>query len=90
MVILLHFPFIVLCAGGAGTFVVFNKNGDAPGRYDLFQVQLTNSSTPEYKVVGQWAESLQLRVRASRTTVSQMTDIFKCLHLNKTDADVQE
>ncbi|KAF0036160.1 hypothetical protein F2P81_011472 [Scophthalmus maximus] len=48
--------------GSAGTSVVFNKNGDAPGRYDLFQFQMTNSSTPEYKVVGQWVESLQLRL----------------------------
>ncbi|KAG8002598.1 Metabotropic glutamate receptor 7, partial [Nibea albiflora] len=48
--------------GDAGTSVVFNKNGDAPGRYDLFQFQMTNSSTPEYKVVGQWVETLQLRL----------------------------
>ncbi|XP_068997749.1 metabotropic glutamate receptor 7-like [Embiotoca jacksoni] len=48
--------------GSAGTSVVFNKNGDAPGRYDLFQFQMTNSSIPEYKVVGQWVESLQLRL----------------------------
>ncbi|XP_040907867.1 metabotropic glutamate receptor 7-like isoform X3 [Toxotes jaculatrix] len=48
--------------GSAGTSVVFNKNGDAPGRYDLFQFQMSNSSTPEYKVVGQWVETLQLRL----------------------------
>ncbi|MED6273226.1 Metabotropic glutamate receptor 7, partial [Characodon lateralis] len=48
--------------GSAGTSVVFNKNGDAPGRYDLFQFQLTNSSGPEYKLVGQWADTLQLRL----------------------------
>uniref|UniRef100_A0A8C6UF32 Glutamate metabotropic receptor 7 n=1 Tax=Neogobius melanostomus TaxID=47308 RepID=A0A8C6UF32_9GOBI len=48
--------------GSANTSVVFNKNGDAPGRYDLFQFQMTNSSMPEYKVVGQWVETLQLRV----------------------------
>ncbi|KAK2851547.1 hypothetical protein Q5P01_007823 [Channa striata] len=48
--------------GSAGTSVVFNKNGDAPGRYDLFQFQMTNSSTAEYKVVGQWVETLQLRL----------------------------
>uniref|UniRef100_A0A8D0D0M4 G-protein coupled receptors family 3 profile domain-containing protein n=1 Tax=Sander lucioperca TaxID=283035 RepID=A0A8D0D0M4_SANLU len=46
----------------AGTSVVFNKNGDAPGRYDLFQFQMTNSSTPEYKVVGKWVENLQLKL----------------------------
>ncbi|XP_076598146.1 metabotropic glutamate receptor 7-like [Chaetodon auriga] len=48
--------------GSAGTSVVFNKNGDAPGRYDLFQFQMTNSSIPEYKVVGQWVETLQLKL----------------------------
>uniref|UniRef100_A0A3Q4BXP3 G-protein coupled receptors family 3 profile domain-containing protein n=1 Tax=Mola mola TaxID=94237 RepID=A0A3Q4BXP3_MOLML len=48
--------------GSAGTSVLFNKNGDAPGRYDLFQFQLTNSSTPEYKVVGQWVETLHLKL----------------------------
>ncbi|KAL6119097.1 grm7 [Pungitius sinensis] len=48
--------------GSAGTSVVFNKNGDAPGRYDLFQFQLTNSSTTEYKVVGHWVENLQIRL----------------------------
>lgn len=50
-------------AGSAGTSVLFNKNGDAPGRYDLFQFQTTNSSTPEYRVVGQWVETLHLKVR---------------------------
>lgn len=50
-------------AGSAGTSVLFNKNGDAPGRYDLFQFQTTNTSTPEYKVVGQWVETLHLKVR---------------------------
>ncbi|XP_061837137.1 metabotropic glutamate receptor 7-like isoform X2 [Nerophis lumbriciformis] len=48
--------------GSAATPVVFNKNGDAPGRYDLFQFQMTNSSMPEYKGVGQWVETLQLRL----------------------------
>ncbi|KAA8590930.1 hypothetical protein FQN60_001873, partial [Etheostoma spectabile] len=48
--------------GSAGTSVVFNKNGDAPGRYDLFQFQMTNSSTLEYKMIGQWVENLQLRL----------------------------
>ncbi|CAL8325405.1 unnamed protein product [Merluccius merluccius] len=48
--------------GSAGTSVMFNKNGDAPGRYDLFQFQTTNNSDPGYKAVGQWVESLQLRV----------------------------
>ncbi|RXM97774.1 Metabotropic glutamate receptor 7 [Acipenser ruthenus] len=46
----------------AGTSVVFNKNGDAPGRYDLFQYQITNTSTPGYRPIGQWTDYLQLNV----------------------------
>lgn len=49
-------------AGSAGTSVTFNRNGDAPGRYDLFQYQMNINNTPGYKVIGQWIETLQLRV----------------------------
>lgn len=72
--------------GSAGTSVVFNKNGDAPGRYDLFQFQMTNSSIPEYKVVGQWVETLQLKVwwfTDTQTKDAQCQMLFKCLYLNK-------
>ncbi|KAK7129625.1 hypothetical protein R3I93_019313 [Phoxinus phoxinus] len=48
--------------GSAGTPVVFNQNGDAPGRYDIFQYQITNKSTAEYKVIGQWTNKLHLNV----------------------------
>ncbi|CAB1329268.1 unnamed protein product, partial [Coregonus sp. 'balchen'] len=41
---------------------MFNKNGDAPGRYDLFQFQMTNSSVPDYRPIGQWVETLRLRL----------------------------
>ncbi|KAI3357627.1 hypothetical protein L3Q82_016037, partial [Scortum barcoo] len=61
----------------AGTSVVFNKNGDAPGRYDLFQFQMTNSSIPEYKVVGQWVETLQLRWYLRLITLL-LTPLFLC------------
>ncbi|KFP15393.1 Metabotropic glutamate receptor 8, partial [Egretta garzetta] len=47
--------------GSAGTPVIFNENGDAPGRYDIFQYQITNKST-EYKVIGQWTNQLHLNV----------------------------
>ncbi|XP_067420419.1 metabotropic glutamate receptor 8 isoform X2 [Emydura macquarii macquarii] len=47
--------------GSAGTPVVFNENGDAPGRYDIFQYQMTNKST-EYKVIGHWTNQLHLNV----------------------------
>ncbi|KAA0712432.1 Metabotropic glutamate receptor 7 [Triplophysa tibetana] len=48
--------------GSAGTSVTFNRNGDAPGRYDLFQYQMNINNTPFYKVIGQWTESLQLNI----------------------------
>ncbi|XP_045561680.1 metabotropic glutamate receptor 7 [Salmo salar] len=48
--------------GSAGTSVTFNKNGDAPGRYDLFQYQMDNNSSPGYKNIGQWMETLQLNI----------------------------
>lgn len=51
-------PFL----GSAGTPVMFNKNGDAPGRYDIFQYQTTNTSLPGYHLIGQWTDDLQLNV----------------------------
>ncbi|XP_062486376.1 metabotropic glutamate receptor 7 isoform X5 [Pezoporus occidentalis] len=50
------------CTGSAGTPVMFNKNGDAPGRYDIFQYHTTNTSTPGYRLVGQWTDDLQLNI----------------------------
>ncbi|XP_013923206.1 PREDICTED: metabotropic glutamate receptor 6 [Thamnophis sirtalis] len=50
------------CTGSAGTPVMFNENGDAPGRYDIFQYQLTNTTVPGYKAIGQWAEYLRLNI----------------------------
>ncbi|XP_061770308.1 glutamate receptor, metabotropic 8a isoform X2 [Nerophis ophidion] len=52
--------------GSAGTPVVFNENGDAPGRYDIFQYQITNKSTAEYRVIGSWTDKLHLKVEAMR------------------------
>ncbi|XP_040473361.1 metabotropic glutamate receptor 6-like [Falco naumanni] len=46
--------------GSAGTPVSFNENGDAPGRYDIFQFQGGNSSGT-YRAVGQWVQGLHLR-----------------------------
>lgn len=54
--------FVICPSGSAGTSVTFNQNGDAPGRYDLFQYQINNNSFPAYRVIGQWTESLQLNV----------------------------
>ncbi|TRY66534.1 hypothetical protein DNTS_015914 [Danionella cerebrum] len=46
--------------GSAGTGVMFNENGDAPGRYDIFQYQLSNTTNPGYKLIGQWTNHLRL------------------------------
>ncbi|XP_041944539.1 glutamate receptor, metabotropic 6b [Alosa sapidissima] len=48
--------------GSAGTAVMFNENGDAPGRYDIFQYQLSNTTNPGYKAIGQWTNHLRLNV----------------------------
>ncbi|XP_076861643.1 metabotropic glutamate receptor 8 [Brachyhypopomus gauderio] len=52
--------------GSAGTPVSFNQNGDAPGRYDIFQYQITNRSTAEYKVIGSWTNKLYLHMEGMR------------------------
>uniref|UniRef100_A0A8C4ZWD8 Glutamate receptor, metabotropic 6b n=1 Tax=Gadus morhua TaxID=8049 RepID=A0A8C4ZWD8_GADMO len=46
--------------GSAGTGVMFNENGDAPGRYDIFQYQISNVTNPGYRVIGQWTNHLRL------------------------------
>uniref|UniRef100_A0A2K6GI87 Glutamate metabotropic receptor 4 n=1 Tax=Propithecus coquereli TaxID=379532 RepID=A0A2K6GI87_PROCO len=48
-------------SGIAGNPVTFNENGDAPGRYDVYQYQLHNGSA-EYKVIGSWTDHLYLRI----------------------------
>lgn len=53
---------LLLPTGSAGTGVMFNENGDAPGRYDIFQYQLSNVTNPGYKVIGQWTNHLRLDV----------------------------
>ncbi|XP_063488320.1 metabotropic glutamate receptor 4 isoform X6 [Symphalangus syndactylus] len=49
------------CTSIAGNPVTFNENGDAPGRYDIYQYQLRNDSA-EYKVIGSWTDHLHLRI----------------------------
>ncbi|XP_067349412.1 glutamate receptor, metabotropic 8b isoform X2 [Channa argus] len=56
------------CTGSAGTPVTFNENGDAPGRYDIFQYQINNRSTAEYKVIGHWTNHLFLNMEALQWT----------------------
>ncbi|XP_034441511.1 glutamate receptor, metabotropic 6b isoform X1 [Hippoglossus hippoglossus] len=57
---LLQYIHSVSFNGSAGTGVMFNENGDAPGRYDIFQYQLSNVSNPGYKDIGQWTNQLRL------------------------------
>lgn len=45
----------------AGNPLQFNENGDAPGRYDIFQYQI-NNKTAEYKIIGNWTDKLNLNV----------------------------
>ncbi|CAB1444436.1 unnamed protein product, partial [Pleuronectes platessa] len=45
----------------AGTPVVFNVNGDAPGRYEIYQYQMANNTT-EYKSIGHWTDQLHLDI----------------------------
>uniref|UniRef100_H3CAU6 Glutamate metabotropic receptor 6 n=1 Tax=Tetraodon nigroviridis TaxID=99883 RepID=H3CAU6_TETNG len=54
----------------AGTSVLFNENGDAPGRYDIFQFQMSNRSHAGYHGIGQWTNHLRLNVRRSETRES--------------------
>nr|XP_030139185.1 metabotropic glutamate receptor 7 isoform X3 [Taeniopygia guttata] len=56
--------------GSAGTPVMFNRNGDAPGRYDIFQYHSSNTSTPGYRLVGQWTDDLQLNLYIQTTTLT--------------------
>ncbi|XP_043944741.1 metabotropic glutamate receptor 8 isoform X2 [Protopterus annectens] len=65
---LLRYIRAVNFSGSAETPVTFNENGDAPGRYDIYQYQSTNKSTAEYKVIGQWIDYLQLNVSEMRWT----------------------
>ncbi|XP_058873150.1 metabotropic glutamate receptor 6-like isoform X4 [Acipenser ruthenus] len=59
---LLSYIRAVTFNGSSGTAVMFNENGDAPGRYDIFQYQFSNTSAPGYRVIGQWTNHLRLNV----------------------------
>ncbi|EPY72395.1 hypothetical protein CB1_043730002 [Camelus ferus] len=61
--------------GSAGTPVMFNKNGDAPGRYDIFQYQATNTTNPGYRLIGQWTDELQLNFSLSQGPLSLWADM---------------
>ncbi|XP_077121042.1 metabotropic glutamate receptor 8 isoform X2 [Ranitomeya variabilis] len=55
--------------GSAGTPVTYNENGDAPGRYDIYQYQIINK-TAEYKVIGHWTNQLHLNMYIQTTTLT--------------------
>ncbi|XP_038638323.1 metabotropic glutamate receptor 6-like isoform X1 [Scyliorhinus canicula] len=59
---LLQYIRSVTFNGSAGTSVMFNENGDAPGRYHIFQYHHTNTSTPGYHVIGQWTDQLRMNM----------------------------
>ncbi|XP_034152052.1 metabotropic glutamate receptor 4 isoform X2 [Esox lucius] len=62
---LLNFIRTVKFTGIAGTPVIFNENGDAPGRYAIYQYQMKNN-TNEYKIIGHWADLLHLNNKDMR------------------------
>lgn len=55
--------------------MTFNENGDAPGRYDIYQYQLRNGSA-EYKVIGSWTDHLHLRVSMKTGCGGQSADTW--------------
>uniref|UniRef100_A0A672Q1W8 Glutamate metabotropic receptor 4 n=1 Tax=Sinocyclocheilus grahami TaxID=75366 RepID=A0A672Q1W8_SINGR len=61
--LLLKYIRNIKIAGIAGNPVQFNENGDAPGRYDIYQYQIKNK-TAEYKTIGHWTDQLYLNMRA--------------------------
>ncbi|KFQ85042.1 Metabotropic glutamate receptor 7, partial [Phoenicopterus ruber ruber] len=71
--------------GSAGTPVMFNKNGDAPGRYDIFQYHTTNTSTPGYRLIGQWTDDLQLNVSPFYSLLALFCQIHYAALLTKTN-----
>ncbi|MBN3274603.1 GRM8 protein, partial [Polyodon spathula] len=71
--LLLHYIRAVTFNGSSGTTVMFNENGDAPGRYDIFQYQLFNTSSPGYRVIGQWTNHLHLNVEEMQWSGGEQT-----------------
>ncbi|KAH0628910.1 hypothetical protein JD844_010545 [Phrynosoma platyrhinos] len=72
----LHNMHLDLCPGHIGVcdkmdpihgrtllnYILAVNFNDAPGRYDIFQYQLTNTTVPGYKAIGQWTEYLRLNI----------------------------
>ncbi|XP_063069870.1 metabotropic glutamate receptor 8-like [Engraulis encrasicolus] len=59
---LLSYIRAVNFSGSASTPVKFSENGDAPGRYEIFQYQSSDTSKGEYKVIGRYTDKLYLDV----------------------------
>lgn len=59
--------------------MLFNENGDAPGRYDIFQFQMTNHSNPGYHFIGQWTNNLRLNVRRGKREFMCVCPDITCL-----------
>nr|XP_032822592.1 metabotropic glutamate receptor 8-like [Petromyzon marinus]XP_032822593.1 metabotropic glutamate receptor 8-like [Petromyzon marinus] len=50
--------------GCTGKPVTFNDNGDAPGRYNVYQYQASNALNAGFQLVGQWHRKLQMNMNA--------------------------
>ncbi|XP_043932416.1 metabotropic glutamate receptor 4 [Protopterus annectens] len=62
---LLRYIRSVNFSGIGSTPVTFNENGDAPGRYMIYQYQRINSSA-EYKEIGHWTQQLKLDLKSMK------------------------
>lgn len=78
-----------ICLGIAGNPVLFNENGDAPGRYEIYQYQIRNR-TAEYKVIGHWADQLNLSVSIFYLLFPHTQEELKTLFLQHCFASVFE
>lgn len=66
--------------GSGGTPVTFNEKGDAPGRYDIFQYQINNRSTADYRVIGHWTDQLHLNVSDMISQICFFRFLYLCHH----------
>ncbi|TRZ01092.1 hypothetical protein DNTS_013638 [Danionella cerebrum] len=78
----LNQSFLTICfTGSGGTPVLFNENGDAPGRYNIYQYQISRNSTAEYKVIGRWTnDKLHLNVSPPSIQYVLSFTMFACPH----------
>lgn len=56
--------------------MLFNENGDAPGRYEIYQYQIRNR-TAEYKIIGHWTDQLHMNVSAALPVYSMPAHVVR-------------